>query len=103
MACGVHVEEHMADDLKSEPCHVSVKVMNFSGPPLRHRLLRVPHHDLGVVADAPTVEGRLHQVSLPAPQVSLTGQQPVAQEAFVAHQRQAMDEVVASSYQNFFD
>ena len=58
------------------------------------------HHDFSIAPDAPAVKRRLHQVSLPPPQFSFAGEQPLAEKARVHSRAHAFDKVVVARHQN---
>ena len=79
---GIDPEEDTPHDIEGQSVHPFGHIdrrlrLHWLTPLLHHRSGFV-HHDRGERGQLPPVKGRLHQTPLPHPEVSLTGQQPLA-------------------------
>ncbi len=79
IAADLRVEQRLGDDLQGQPHHVILSVADLAvGPRLEHALGEI-HHEPRIGSDPLAVKRRLGQLALPAPELALAGQEPLAE------------------------
>ena len=73
-------EEGLGHDGHGEGRHLLVEVDLLAGPPAIAAALRVVHHGLAIGSDALAVEGGLDEPPLPPVELTVGGEQPLAEE-----------------------
>ena len=87
------VEQRLRDDLKGQFHHVGLDVANLSVFPGSEHPIRELDHDGGITGDPITMKRRLYELAPGPPELSLAGQEAVAQRSLRASQPVMLDEL----------
>ena len=100
----VGVEEHFRDDQQRETHELVMHVERVAISPLVEGVLGIAHHHVAIGRNAIPVERRLRETPLTKPEVALTGEEPVAEDApDVSPEERMLDEVLVIGHQDLLD
>src|SRR6267154_1013188 len=96
-------EERAQYDAQGNIHHIVVNVALFAVFPRFGQFRGFFHGDVRVAGQAFAVKRGIAQTSLPAPEISVTGEQSVAKEFGIGARGHALNEVAGLAEQNLFD
>ena len=103
LAGQVGAEQRLGDDRERQMCHVFVRVADLAVVPGLEHALGVLDHHRGVALDLLALKCGLGQSSLASPEITLAGQEPLADQRNQPPRQLVFHEIIGMRSQNIID